>query len=252
MVKIQFMITYYLNLIDNRKEVTGMAGGYTKSQIYEQLEYAAQDMPVFYKQNFINYCGVTIDSKEFYTEIVSEWLLKNMYLFSQIPAITRTASYKTSSHNGVTNSSHSNRTEELIAMEMFRQETLPLLGKVLDYQTPLKDKRSDRAGKIDLLAYDGETLRILELKEPDSNESMLRCVLEGFTYLKTVDKDKVLKDFSLPCNTPIKASPFVFYDGAQKQEMDENRPQIKQLMYCLDSNPFYIRKHGNLYHLTED
>ena len=46
---------------------------------------------------------------------------------------------------------------------MFRQKEISYVGEILDYQTPLKNKRSDEAGKIDLLSYDGRILRILEL-----------------------------------------------------------------------------------------
>lgn len=80
----------------------------------------------------------------------------------------------------------------------------------------------DTAGKIDLLSYDGRVLRILELKKPDSEETMLRCVLEGYTYMKTVDGEKLLGEWKFPEDTTIKASPFVFRNGAQHQEMMEN------------------------------
>ena len=83
-------------------------------------------------------------------------------------------------------------------MEIFRQGFLSDVGRVIDYQTPLKNRRSDKAGKIDLLSYDGISVRILELKEPDSDETMLRCVLEGYTYMKTVDGKRLINDFELP------------------------------------------------------
>ena len=111
---------------------------------------------------------------------------------------------------------------------------------MIDYQTPLKNKREDEAGKIDLLAYDGTTLRILELKKPDSVETMLRCVLEGYTYLKTANIAKLLEDFKLPSDTIVNACPFVFKNGEQHSEMMEQRPHLKRLMDLLDSKPYYI------------
>jgi len=157
-----------------------------------------------------------------------------------ISAITRESSYKTPSHDGIPKNADSNREEELIAMAMFRQGEISSLGKILDYQTPLKNKRTDKAGKIDLLSYDGTMLRILELKEPDSSETMLRCVLEGFTYLQTVDKKKLLEDFNLSATTVVKASPFVFSGGVQGKEFNEDRPALKKLMQLMDSKPFFI------------
>lgn len=136
-------------------------------------------------------------------------------------------------------------------MAMFRQGALPGAGRVLDYQTPLKGRRADHAGKIDLLAYDGRAVRILELKAPDSTETMLRCVLEGETYRRTVDAEKLLADFGLPPATPVRASPLVFYGGVQWQEMQEDRPCLKQLMARLDSRPLYIKEVQNHYTVEE-
>lgn len=230
-----------------------MAQDYIAEEILMKISQAGQEIETFYKQDFINYRGQTKDTKEYYTEIVAEWCAENISLFEQIPKITRRASYKTPTHDGNPVNAHSNRTEELIAMSMFRQGELPIIGKILDYQTPLKNKRSDHAGKIDLLAYDGKVLRILELKEPESTESMLRCILEGYTYLQIVDKEKLLEDFSLPAHTSVEASPFVFLNGQQHNEMCEERPKIKRLAALLHSKPFYIVEKGNGYYdVTED
>ena len=169
---------------------------YTREQILLKLEENSSDMSLLYKEPCVNYRGKTADTKEYYTEVIAEWLLERLYLFDRIKTITRQSSYCMGGeeHDGIPNRSNSNREEELIAMAMKRQRTLPVVGQVLDYQTPLKNVQKDEAGKIDLLAYDGKTLRILELKKPDSMETMLRCVLEGYTYLQTVDKEKLLRD----------------------------------------------------------
>ncbi len=223
---------------------------YTRSEIINQLNAAADDMATFYQQDFINYSGTAKDIDEYYTEIVAEWCCTHIDLFDKIPQITRASSYKSDSHNGCFNAK-SNRTEELIAMAMFRQGSLSLVGDVLDYQTPLKNRRNDKAGKIDLLAYDGSILRILELKKPESHETMLRCILEGYSYLRTANPEKLLADFGLPKNTLIKASPLVSVDGDQKKEMEDNRPWLKRLMCLLDSQPYYFANNGGKYIVTE-
>ena len=73
------------------------------------------------------------------------------------------------------------------------------LGEVIDYQVPLKSKQSDRAGKIDLMTFDESTgiLRLIELKAPKSKETLLRCVLEIYTYYKTVDMNELLRSYGL-------------------------------------------------------
>lgn len=230
-----------------------MPSGYTKSDFLDLIDRAGDDMSTFYQQDFVNYRGKTADTGELYTEVVAMWCADNLSYFERIPVISRKSSYKTPTHDGVPDNESSNRDEERIAMAMFRQGMLPRVGRVIDYQTPLKNRRSDPAGKIDLLAYDGNTLRILELKKPDSTETMLRCVLEGETYLRTVDRVKLLNDFNLPAGTPVTAAPFVFYNGEQRREMAEQRPQLKRLMSRLKCQPIYIIQTGKeTYDVTED
>lgn len=229
--------------------------GYTRNDILRKCHNAFDDVKTFYKQPFINYNGKTDDTDEYYTEVVAEFLCNNISEFvNDIPLITRETSYKTEGHDGEFDKD-TPREEERIAMEMFKQSKRDLrydfIGDIIDYQTPLKNRRSDVAGKIDLLSYDGNTLHILELKKPDSDESMLRCVLEGFTYMHTVDKDKLLEDFQLPQNTILKASPLVFKDKFQYYQMTEKRPHLFRLMKLLDSIPYYISKKNNIYVVGE-
>lgn len=224
---------------------------YTRQEILDRINKAKGEMNLFYKHGFVNYRGRTKDTKEYCTEIVAEWCCNNISLFQGIDRITRDESYKVDTHDGIPPTEDSNREEELIAMAMFRQRKLPIVGEILDYQTPLKNKQKDKAGKIDILAYDGSTLRILELKEPDSKETMLRCVLEGFTYLSTVNIPKLLEDFKLPPETRVKACPFVFKHGAQHKEMKAGRPHIEKLMVLLNSKPYYVSEQHGVYEIME-
>ena len=224
---------------------------YSREQIRLRLDEMASDMPCFYQKGCINYRGKTPDTKEYYTEVIAQWLLEHPELPDQIKTNTRQSSYRIKGHDGIPDHPDSNREEELIAMAMKRQGVLHGVGQVLDYQTPLKNVRKDKAGKIDLLAYDGTTLRILELKEPDSKETMLRCVLEGDTYLRTVDQAKLLADFGLPADTPVVACPFVFHGGFQWSEMQGDRPYLKRLMTQLNSKPYYFSQENGVYTVTE-
>ena len=227
---------------------------YSKNEILEEI----QDMRNFYKRKVVNYRGKTSDSKDYYTEVVAEWILKNIYLFDYIKPITREKSYKADSHDGKIKNEDSGREEEKIAMKLFdssqnQGKVFDIIGKIIDYQTPLKNVQTDDVGKIDLLAYNEneKTLRILELKRPDSKETMLRCVLEAYTYLKVVDKDKLLKDFGLPENTKIKACPFVFYDGEQYREMQQDREHLKDLIKELDIEVIYLEEKDGGYSIVK-
>ena len=233
-----------------------MGKKYSKNEILEEI----QDMRNFYKRKVVNYRGTTSDSKEYYTEVVAEWILKNIYLFDYIKPITREKSYKVDSHDGKNKDNDSNREEEKIAMKLFdlsqnQGKVFDVIGKIIDYQTPLKDIQTDKAGKIDLLAYNEKenpkTLRILELKKLDSKETMLRCVLEAYTYLKIVDKAKLLKDFGLPKNTKIKACPFVFYGKEQYKEMQEDRKNLKDLIKELGIEVIYLKEENGEYSVVK-
>ena len=238
---------------------------YSKDEIIKKLEVAKSEMWKFYSQDFVNYRGKTSDKeRDYYTEIIAKWLLDNIELFNDIKMISRENSYKVDSHDGKNKDNDSNREEEIIAMKLFdssqnQGKVFDIIGKIIDYQTPLKNVRGDKAGKIDLLAYneneEEKTLRILELKKPDSEETMLRCVLEAYTYLKVVDKDKLLKDFGLPEDTEIKACPFVFYDGEQHQEMKEikdSRKNLGELIEKLGIEVIYLKEENGEYSVIEE
>ena len=231
--------------------------GYTKQDTLDKCQEKLNDLKTFYQAPIVNYRGKTCDTGDYYTEVIAEFVCNNIDLFSsKIPVITRKASYKTASHKGEY-SSTSNRDEEVIAIKMFNQSKSNIglydfIGKIIDYQTPLKSIRKDVAGKIDLISYDGSVLRMLELKKPDSIETMLRCVLEAHTYNKTVDVRKLLSDFNLPDDTIVMASPFVFVGSIQHQEMKESRQWLKQLMELLEITPFYIVENNGRYHIKEE
>ena len=232
---------------------------YSKDEIIKKLEVAKSEMWKFYSQDFVNYRGKTSDKeRDYYTEIIAKWLLDNIELFDDIEMISRKSNYKVKTHDGVIKNEGSNREEEKIAMKLFdlsqnQGKVFDVIGKIIDYQTPLKDIQTDKAGKIDLLAYNEneKTLRILELKKPDSKETMLRCVLEAYTYLKVVDKAKLLKDFGLPENTKIKACPFVFYDGEQHKEMQEDRKYLKDLIKKLGIEVIYLKEENGEYSVVK-
>ena len=227
---------------------------YTKEDILNKCKEAFENPSTFYQADVINYRGKTADGI-LYNEIVAEFVCDNFdKLTFGIDKITRKETYKTQSHDGEFNP-NSKREEEITAIKMFNQcrdgSTYDFIGKIIDYQTPLKNTSKDEAGKVDLLSYDGKTLHILELKKKDSKETMLRCVLEGFTYLCTVDKAKLLKDFSLSDDTEVVACPFVFFDEEQHKEMKEDRPWLKKVMMLMNSKPYYIKEENGYYKVLE-
>ena len=52
--------------------------GYTRKEIIDKCEIALKDVKNFYKNDFVNYRGKTTDTDEYYTEVICEWLIKNI------------------------------------------------------------------------------------------------------------------------------------------------------------------------------
>ncbi len=199
-----------------------------------------------YREEFINYIGITSDTNEPYAEVVAGLLLDHVEEFNDIKTITREHTYKAPSHNGSTPTSESNREEERIALSIFNKE-YGCIGKIIDYQVPLKDKRQDDAGKIDLLSFDADKneLVLLELKGPENTETLLRTVLEIVTYWYIVDKKKLCRDFGYPENIEVRKAVLVFSNGAQHNEYEQN-PNIRELMKKLNVGIYLIE---NLYRM---
>ena len=144
-------------------------------------------------EGFVNYRGITSDTKEKYTEVIASHLLEQLERLKQIDPVERTDSYKVS-RKGTTPREADGRKweqeEQRIAMKLFNNKTLQLFSKILHYQTPLGD---GRGAAIDLLARDTDSVYILELKRPESKETLLRCVLEVHAYFCMLDHEKLLR-----------------------------------------------------------
>lgn len=125
--------------------------GYMREDIIEMCHEAIKNIDTFYKQEFINYRGETEDTNELYDEIVSEYVCNHIDCFSAIKCISRETSYYTEGHDGEYDAS-SNRLEEITAMQIYNQckdgSEYDFIGKIIDYQTPLKNSKKDDAGKI--------------------------------------------------------------------------------------------------------
>ena len=219
---------------------------YSKEEIIKKAENVLE-IARFYQEDFVNYSGETTTGER-YSEILSEYLLTNCSRLDSIPLIERKKSYKVETHTGKSTTGrskeNSNRNEEHIALEMFNK-TFNLIGKVLDYQVPLKDKNSDKAGKIDLLSFHNNTLYMLELKRPNPKrpETLLRCVLEIYTYWKTVAQQKLISDFGYK-DISVRKGILIWEDCQAYKDFFE-LPKTKKLTELLDVDVFVLTNEDN-------
>lgn len=206
---------------------------YSREEILNRVEEAAKTMTTFYQQPFVNYRGTLLGEKEYDTEVVASYLLEHPHLWDQIPTITR-SSYRVAGHDGIAQNPDSNQAEAHLAYALANRQ-IPGLGTILDYQVPLKRSLHDNAGKIDLIADDGTTIYLLELKQGASSETLLRCVLEILTYWHTVDHSKLIESFlgNAVCRTVVPAVllPEVCRAYQELEELKQGkRPQLAALM----------------------
>lgn len=198
-----------------------------------------------YSIDEVNYVGITKDTKELYTEVFAEWLLENQGLLEGIEEHRRELKYRIPGHEQ-REIPNSNRQEEIIAIKLYKSRDSEKVlhagfGRILDYQIPLKISQQDSAGKIDLLSQDGSDVLILELKKPDSKETMLRCVLEAYTYSKMVVKEKLFREYGINQTSSLIPAPLVFEGSGPLMDFERGkRPKLFELMDRLDIKPIII------------
>lgn len=220
--------------------------GYKEEQIIQNLDEGAKNITAFYRLECVNYRGKS-NAGKYYTEIIAEWCLQHLDLFEGIEAIKREQNYQTASHRNP-RKTYTNRKEEDIAKEMVLRGKVKKVGQILDYQVPINAHKQDNAGKIDLLALDRENkcLRILELKRPDSPETLLRCVLESFTYFKLVDREKLKSEYvpdGIRGCTEVTVNPLVADNGRQMDEYRAaDRPKLHELMAKWNIKPLKYKE----------
>ena len=220
---------------------------YTEQEFVGKMDDALKDVAYFYKKGFINFIGITKDTKVLYTEIVAKFVCCNMKSFESIETVTRKNSYKIETHLGKTPISNSNRTEERLAIQLFNE-----IDEIIDYQIPLKCTNEDKGlGKVDLLySQDGE-LYLLELKKEDSHETLIRCIMEGFTYWKMINHEKLIKDFKLDINTMVKQAPLIFKRSKQYIELQQNEKWLSCLIERLGQDIFIISNNDGSYQIEK-
>ena len=167
-------------------------------------------------------CNLYKVANEFDPEELAAWLCKHFDLFRlslerNAVARRRYAPDPLNRTGECTSCDDTNQKEKNLAKAIHRLwNTRPhrIFGRVLSYEIPLEPQLTEvkddckRApenepfeqkerkpnerlyprGRIDLVSLRRSDLFILELKNEDSDESYIRCLLESYTYLKTIKR----------------------------------------------------------------
>ena len=154
----------------------------------------------FYKSSIVNYKGYVQGAsqadKNRYSEVIASTLLSKNLLKTWTDLKPVRSNHFDTNHSpseivDMKKLQGTNRKEEILAKLLFYQREVDGLGYIFDYQTPLKATQNDSYGKIDLLGYnkDDKCYSVIELKyrPSGSEETLLRCVLEAYTYYRLLD-----------------------------------------------------------------
>ena len=224
----------------------------------KKIPYTEEIIKQLYDREIIIYDAILNDideinrEKSYYTLTHEKEIIEHKTCLNEIRQIYRkNKSYYTKSHENkllYKRTKGSNRDEENYVKDLFIVNPfVETLGKPIDFQTPLKGCKYDKAGKIDLLMYNEKTaeLFIVEVKKAGSHETALRCCLEVQTYLQQVDLLKLIKDFQEKEKLPqkdfkVKLAIIVFENSNPANEFkDKTRTYLQKLVNDFDITVCY-------------
>lgn len=110
------------------------------------------------------------------------------------------------------------------------------VAEIVDYEVPthrlrkgdcLSGKKIDAVGRSKNL----DRLYIYEAKKNNSNETMLRCLLEAFSYSLFIDRVRFRESFGVRQDATIVLSPLIFEDSVAHKDLTEalHNPREKDL-----------------------
>ena len=159
----------------------------------------------FYRINAVNYKGKT-DGGIRYSEVIANMLndleeekleefLKNNSHMGPEKAYPAEPIHKA---DEISYAEGSNRNEENIAKRMMQLGTIREMSgadvNVVDYQVPVNRAGHSHEGKVDLVLDTGSQILLTELKDEDSNETLLRAMVEAKTYYTKITDPRIDND----------------------------------------------------------
>ena len=187
---------------------------YKEADVRKEVQAKLQEnLNSFYGVGILNYEGTTVDTEKNLSEVIADELIRNYDQVSKIgkdALIRRTKSFNRN-HKGVaTVKARIQRfgcleyNEKLLAIALYNSKKGYCLGEIFDYEVPIKEKQTEKYGRIDLVATDtiNQSVKLIELKIKPKNkngETLLRALLEVYTYYKLISDsfDKFVEDYKL-------------------------------------------------------
>jgi hypothetical protein len=277
-----------------------MTSGYSKAIFLDNMRKRTipNNQGIFlYNWSGVNYRGETTDTKEKYVNVaIDELLSVNQNHYFKNLGHSERLQYRVESHKESQivydsfNKENSNRKEEKFAMQMLlaskeRQETFGILGKMLDYQVPLKARKEDltggqvdqsnKFGKIDLISVSDNEAWLIELKLCDSSETLLRSLLEIESYCQILNVINFQTSYDEVKNKPIRKAVLIgchcsvdyqhdhqrsvmhhdstiYRDSEKLENCSAEMHSIQRLLNHYQIEVFVIHGHGQFHYNSTD
>ena len=206
--------------------------------VQEKYEAIKGNPNNFYAKPFLNdrSCYLNEDNRK---RVTSNWIAEQLLydmLLDDIDKVDSPDTYLIKEHIKPVPENTTgkvNREEEKVAHRLFEREDY--IGSDIDffadYQVPIcrdSAKKKDKAtnyGKIDLVSVSEakKEIYLMELKTYSSEETLLRCVCECYTYWKQIDHNKLANEIALKYSKPeyafYKVVPTVLVFDGQYQHL---------------------------------
>lgn len=214
----------------------GRGRDYVKVQ--EMYDNIKKNPANFYAQPFLNdrSCYLNEDNRK---RVTSNWIAEQLLydmLLDDIDKVESPDTYLIKEHTKPVPENTTgkvNREEEKVAHRLFEREDY--IGSdidfLADYQVPIcrdsakKKDKSTNYGKVDLVSVSEakKEIYLMELKTYSSEETLLRCVCECYTYWKQIDHKKLANEIALKYSKPeyafYKVVPTVLVFDGQYQHL---------------------------------
>jgi len=162
-------------------------------------------------------------------------------------------------HTGDTTNDKGKGTEKVIAKKLYNEKlnSPDTIGRIFDYEVPLSPPKRAGLGEIDLVSVTDDCVYLLEFKAAGSEESLLRCVLQIYTYFKQLPANKFLESFiqsgKLEKKLPVKPAVLVYESStAYRQYKDrEKNPRALTLMEEFKVRLFVLNEAGDHYEVVK-
>lgn len=204
----------------------------SQSELHNEWQSLPKDWYSIYQWKRITGAG--------YCEWISPWIAESLNEIELVTDGLRRRSFHRADHCGQVElqTGIEQINEKRLLRAMYNNHELPNLGKVIDYEIPLKEKSDSSLGDIDMLCVQSNRAICVEGKKPNSSESILKPLIQAFTYTMLVEtcKSRFLKDFGLDSRLKLTPALLTFAtarSGIQLRQRHE-LPNLLSLIHQLN------------------